>query len=209
MVVGVTAALLFGAAGRLDWNAGWLVVVLSLVGLLLEETWLPDALKAERSRTREGSKGWDVVLTRIVMIGLLVATVVIAGLEARWSPARAWPSWWLAPALVVWTLGYALAIGAMRANPFFSRTVRIQEEHRVVRSGPYRWLRHPGYAASLLFTLATPALLDSAWAYVPAAASALAILVRTGLEDATLRRELAGYGRYASEVRFRLVPGVW
>jgi len=51
--------------------------------------------------------------------------------------------------------------------------------------------------------------LGSLWALLPAALYALALVVRTALEDATLRRELEGYADYAARVRFRLIPGIW
>ena len=100
----------------------------------------------------------------------------------------------------------------MTANPHFEKTVRIQtdRDHRVIDSGPYRIVRHPGYAATAVgLLLATPLLLRSWWAFVPAVAGVAWLVLRTALEDRTLRRELAGYESYAARVRWRLVPGVW
>jgi protein-S-isoprenylcysteine O-methyltransferase Ste14 len=96
-------------------------------------------------------------------------------------------------------------------NRFFSGMVRIQTDrgHRVVSSGPYRWIRHPGYAGALLTYLATPLLLDSSWAMIPAVLTAMLLLYRTRLEDATLRAELPGYSEYARRLRSRILPGVW
>jgi protein-S-isoprenylcysteine O-methyltransferase Ste14 len=89
--------------------------------------------------------------------------------------------------------------------------VRIQRErgHYVVNTGPYRWVRHPGYAGTLIWNLATPIWLESLWAILPAIVVCAVLVVRTHLEDATLREELDGYRDYASRVRYRLVPGVW
>lgn len=70
-------------------------------------------------------------------------------------------------------------------------------------------MRHPGYTGAILFELATPILLGSVWALIPGGVSALAMLVRTVLEDHSLQRELAGYADYARRVRYRLLPGVW
>jgi protein-S-isoprenylcysteine O-methyltransferase Ste14 len=89
--------------------------------------------------------------------------------------------------------------------------VRIQAErgHRVVSSGPYRWIRHPGYAGSLLAYLASPIWLDSAWAFLPAIIITILLFIRTYLEDKTLQDELDGYREYAGKVHFRLIPGIW
>lgn len=83
---------------------------------------------------------------------------------------------------------------ALIENRFFSGTVRIQTErnHHVVSSGPYRWLRHPGYAGGLLTYLATPLLLDAAWAFLPVAGVMALTVMRTALEDRMLQEELEG-----------------
>jgi protein-S-isoprenylcysteine O-methyltransferase Ste14 len=114
-------------------------------------------------------------------------------------------------ALSVILAGYALATWALMENRFFSGTVRIQRErgHVVVSSGPYGWVRHPGYAGSVLSFVATPIWLDSRWALLAAALLVAAIVVRTALEDRTLQAELPGYAAYARRVRWRLAPGVW
>jgi protein-S-isoprenylcysteine O-methyltransferase Ste14 len=113
--------------------------------------------------------------------------------------------------LVAILAGYAWASYALLENRFFSGVVRIQSErgHHVVSSGPYRWMRHPGYAGALLAALATPVFLDSRWAFLPAVLLTAILVVRTALEDRVLHDELAGYREYAERVRYRLLPGVW
>jgi protein-S-isoprenylcysteine O-methyltransferase Ste14 len=100
---------------------------------------------------------------------------------------------------------------ALIENTFFSGMVRIQTDrgHRVISSGPYRWLRHPGYAGALLAYLATPFLLDSVWTLLPVVFLTAVLVIRTRLEDQTLQAELDGYRDYARRVRYRLLPGVW
>ena len=99
----------------------------------------------------------------------------------------------------------------MTANPFFSEGVRIQVDrgHTVCAGGPYRWVRHHGYLGDILAGLASPLLLGSFWAFIPAVLSAAAFVVRTYWEDQTLQDELAGYRQYAGETCFRLFPGIW
>jgi protein-S-isoprenylcysteine O-methyltransferase Ste14 len=99
----------------------------------------------------------------------------------------------------------------MAVNPFFSAVARIQDDrgHAVVSAGPYRWVRHPGYASSVLATLCGPVLLAAPWALVPAGLTVLVLAVRTAREDRMLRRELPGYEEYAARTRYRLLPPVW
>jgi protein-S-isoprenylcysteine O-methyltransferase Ste14 len=96
-------------------------------------------------------------------------------------------------------------------NRFFSGMVRIQTDrgHRVVSTGPYRWIRHPGYAGALLTYLSTPVFLGSRWAFLPVVLVTVVLVIRTSLEDTALQEELDGYREYATQVRYRLIPGVW
>lgn len=90
-------------------------------------------------------------------------------------------------------------------------TVRIQSErgHQVVSSGPYRFVRHPGYAGALWGFLAVPVWLDSAWAFLPALLLMGILVLRTALEDKTLQAELPGYKEFTQKTRYRLLPGIW
>lgn len=207
--------LLFAAAGTVAWPLAWAYVALSTLGTvgsrLLVARKHPDLLEERAKALRsEGTPPWDRRLMPALIWGA-VLTLVVAGLDHRfaWSPIGT-------PALQVGALalaagGYAFTTWAMFANRFFSATVRLQSDrgHAVVSSGPYRLVRHPGYAGSLLATLCVPLILGSAWAWVPAVLTGIAIVVRTALEDRFLRAQLAGYAAYAARTRRRLVPGVW
>ena len=200
---------------RWGWWEAWAYVIVSIVGFVLSR-WLagrrhPDLL-TERARfmEHEDAKPWDRLLAPLVALGSVVI-LVVAGLDARfgWSPSFDLPIRLAALAVVI--AGYVLGSYALIENRFFSGMVRIQRErgHRVVSSGPYRWVRHPGYAGAIATYLAMPPLLSSLWAWLPAAALAGILIVRTRLEDATLRAELEGYEAYAAQVRYRLLPRVW
>ena len=206
--------VLFLAAGRLDWTAGWVYLGMNFLTQALSAIVLlprrPDML-AERSKVREGTKEWDrFYATAIVVFGTL-AVLITAGLDARFG--------WSAPiSNGIWGLALALAFGsqmfvlwAMATNPFFATTVRIQGErgHHVVSSGPYRLIRHPGYFGSLIYNLAIPLVLGSWWTFLPALLTIMLLILRTRLEDRTLQTELPGYPAYAADVRYRLIPGVW
>jgi protein-S-isoprenylcysteine O-methyltransferase Ste14 len=205
--------ILFVPAGRLDWWHGWLlaglhVLVVAAQALILIPTH-PEVI-AERSGYQKGSKGWDVLIAGLAAAALPMLAWAVAGLDARWGWSAVDPALTAAGA-AAWLVGYALVIWAMASNPFFSVTVRIQDErgHKVMSGGPYRLVRHPGYVGAIVFQLATPLLLGSWWAMVPSALSAALYVVRTVLEDRTLRAELPGYEAYTQQTRYRLLPGVW
>ena len=104
-----------------------------------------------------------------------------------------------------------LTIWAMASNRFFYSVVRIERErgHTVATSGPYGYVRHPGYVGGILFDLVTPLFLGSLWSFLPAGFTVCVLVVRTALEDRTLRAGLDGYEEYARRVRYRLLPGIW
>lgn len=114
-------------------------------------------------------------------------------------------------ALAIIALGYALITWAVAVNRFFSAAVRIQRDrgHQVITTGPYRWVRHPGYTGDSIAILAAPLALGSLWALVPAGLTTILLIVRTRLEDQTLQAEPAGYKAYTQQTRYRLIPGLW
>jgi protein-S-isoprenylcysteine O-methyltransferase Ste14 len=207
------ACILFASAGQLDWLRGWgfLGVVLVLEGITLSAlAWLAPETLNQRGTLGSGVEPFDRAFAGL-WLTLAVVTPVVAGLDAvrfRWSTL---PSSLFYVGLAVVTLASLFATWAMVENEFFEQLVRIQEErgHHVVTTGPYRFVRHPGYLGAILGALATPLMLGSVWSFVPAGLTALLFVVRTHLEDSALRRELRGYEEYARRTRFRLVPAVW
>ena len=200
---------------RWDWWQAWAFGILCVLNFAASRALAarrnPDLI-AERARflQHEDAKPWDKVLAPLVGLGGALVPLV-AGLDVRsgWSPAFCLPVHLLS--LGVLLGGFALGDWALVENRFFSGMVRMQIDRgqQVVSSGPYRWVRHPGYAGALWSYLATPLFLDSAWAFVPALFLIIVLVVRTGLEDRALRDELPGYRDYAGRVRYRLFPGVW
>jgi protein-S-isoprenylcysteine O-methyltransferase Ste14 len=206
----VYAVLLFGSAGRTTWVWGWVYVAALLCVVSANAIVMSPELIAERGKKKQDAKKWDRLLTRLNIVPYL-AVPVVAGLDERWhlSPS---PSMAVHLAgLVAFVLGQALFTWAVASNRFFSTAVRIQLDrgHTVETSGPYAFVRHPGYAGAIVATIATAFILGSFWALLPAALVAMNLVVRTALEDRTLQAELRGYREYALRVRRRLLPGVW
>jgi protein-S-isoprenylcysteine O-methyltransferase Ste14 len=198
-----------------DWWEAWVYAIIGILGFAISRVLAarrhPDLL-AERARflQHEDAKPWDKLLSPLVGLGGGLIPLVV-GLDALfdWSPPFSLPVKILA--LVIILAGYALGSYALIENRFFSGMVRIQTDrgHQVVSSGPYRWIRHPGYTGALLTYLATPLFLDSRWAFLPVIFITIVLVIRTSLEDKILQDELQDYSDYARRVRYRLLPGVW
>ena len=208
----VFGVILFVAAGALDWAQGWVFLVytllLEMATLVILATKAPETL-AQRGTPHADVKRFDRAFAAL-WVALALVIALVAGLDKRlaWSPM---PRAALYGGAVVVGLGHALSTWAMVVNEHFEQFVRIQADraHRVVTAGPYRIVRHPGYAGAMLGTLATPLMLGTWWTLVPAGAMAALYVVRTALEDRTLREELEGYQAYSQRTRYRLLPGVW
>ena len=208
-----SAVLLFGGSGRLGWIWAWVYLALSVAVVVANAaTLLPSHrdVIAERAGVGAGAKRWD----RWLGGGTAVATVVgllVAGLDARLSWTAPVPLYTHVVGVACLITGNALFTWALAVNPFFSTIVRIQTDrgHRVVDTGPYRSVRHPGYVGWIVTALGTPVLLGSVFALAPAVAGCALMIWRTATEDRTLRDELPGYEDYARRVRYRLMPGVW
>ena len=124
---------------------------------------------------------------------------------------------WFAVPWSVCGIGYVLLVAGMAGitwaesvNKFFEPTVRIQTDrgHTIIDTGPYAIVRHPGYVSAFFVFIGMALSLGSLWALIPAVMACLLLVVRTILEDRTLRTELPGYEEYAQRVRYRLIPGV-
>jgi protein-S-isoprenylcysteine O-methyltransferase Ste14 len=205
-------AILFCAAGRLDWWEAWVFLAIYLIGVLANGLWTlrhnPDVLN-ERGRVGENAKSWDKVIGIFYMIFLL-GIYVVAGLDERFAWSMA-PLWVKILGGIGLAASLALTFWVMTANTFLSTFVRIQDDrgHTTVTGGPYRFVRHPMYAGILVMSWGMPLLLGSWWALIPGVLNILLFFIRTSLEDRTLQVELPGYKDYVEKVHFRLIPGVW
>src|SRR3984893_14177088 len=210
----ISALPLFGAAGTLRWPAAWAYLVLVFgPGLLitLELAKRDPALLEERMKPviQKDQPLWDRILIT-TFLALWLGWVVLVGLDVRfgWSAMPVWLQW-IGAAGVLLTMWIWFLI--FRENTFLAPVVKIQKErgHKVISSGPYATVRHPMYAAALVFFAATALLLGSWYGLAGALLLAAWLVVRTALEDRELKRGLAGYTDYAARVRYRLVPLIW
>lgn len=209
----VLIALVFVPAGRIDWRPGWIfvaVVVVSFAASALVLAKVNPRIYRARSRFQKGTKRWDLALLAL-MLPAMVAEIPVATLDAGrmgWSEV---PSWGVGAGYALLVGGIAVTAWAQAVNPFFEPGVRIQSERgqRPITNGPYRFIRHPGYAAAIALFAGIPLALASWWALIPAGLASALLILRTGLEDRLLRGQLPGYQAYADRTRWRLAPGLW
>jgi protein-S-isoprenylcysteine O-methyltransferase Ste14 len=208
--------VLLVCGGDFGWWQAWvyslLIIAAGVGGRILGERRHP-GLTAERQsgESIQGAKAWDKVLSPLMALSISFPLVIVAGLDHRfgWSPV--FPLWLILLGFFLIALGYTFSAWAFMENRFFSSVVRIQADrgHVVCDSGPYRVVRHPGYAGNILPQLGIVLALSSLWTIIPAVVALVIAVIRTALEDQTLQKELPGYQEYARGVRYRLFPGIY
>jgi protein-S-isoprenylcysteine O-methyltransferase Ste14 len=157
---------------------------------------------------RKDTKSFDKIFLRLIL-ALTAVQPILAGLDVvrfAWAPL---PFWTLYLGICLFSISATLITWVLAKNPHAESSVRIQNDHTVVASGPYRFVRHPMYGGLILLHASVALMLGSTWTLCLAALLALLFLWRTALEDQTLRRELPGYERYTLVTRYRLMPGIW
>ncbi|MBN1283843.1 MAG: isoprenylcysteine carboxylmethyltransferase family protein [Anaerolineae bacterium] len=210
----VLSAVLFGLAGRLDWVMGWVTIVAYGVVYVIVILAVPVGreLAEERTMPKADTPWWDKLIATLGSLVTPLGYLVVAGLDQRngWTVADI-PLWLQVAGVVALVLGLLFASWAVAENRFYARYVRIQKErgHTAVTSGPYRFIRHPGYVGTMVMSLGIPLALGSLWALALGALFGVAMVIRTALEDRYLQANLPGYKDYAQLVRYRLLPGIW
>lgn len=209
----VYAFLLILASGKWDWLWGWvymIVLTLAMAAHVVVLVPINPSLLADRAGglRQPGAKPWDIWLAIIASLAAF-AIAILAGLDERWGWTGTVSIGWHIVGILLSIIGWVFFLWAMASNPFFSESVRVQENHQVAQRGPYRLVRHPGYLGNLIGCLGQPLLFGSWWAFIPAILTILAFVIRTTLEDKTLQEELNGYSDYAKQIRYRLIPGIW
>ena len=209
--------VLFICGGDLGWWQAWLYSMLILAAGIGGRMWAErrhPGLTAERQNMEkvQSAKAWDKVLAPLMAVSVefLPGHCGRAG-SPLWLVTPEFPLWLIVIGFILISLGYAFAAWALAENRFFSSVVRIQVDrgHVVCDSGPYRIVRHPGYAGNMLALPGMVLALSSTWTLIPAAVALIIAVIRTVLEDQTLQDELPGYRDYARRVRYRLIPGIF
>ena len=207
------ALILFLGSGTLRWPAAWVFLGISLVSVMINAFFMlrtsPETV-AERGQAKGWHK-WDKLVSGAWAGFQYLLLPLVAALDQRYDWTGEIGIRWQGLGAMIYTLSLALSGWAMISNAYFSTAARIQTERgqQVCRSGPYRFVRHPGYVGFIVQSPAIAILLGSIWALIPAIVASVLMIMRTILEDRMLQAELPGYAEYSQEVRYRLLPRVW
>ena len=141
-------------------------------------------------------------------LGAIVVGILDGG---RFLWTESLPLWTYIVSYILFVIGVAIVFWGMWTNDYFSSVVRIQKDRgqKVITTGPYKIVRHPGYVGASIFMLTIGPILGSLWALIPSGLWVLSIIIRTYLEDTTLQKELDGYKEYTKKTKYRLIPGIW
>ena len=119
---------------------------------------------------------------------------------------------WLAPRSLIWLEIIALYLAAWAFRSFNLRQLRIAPEvaagAKLVTRGPYRWIRHPMYAAVLLLTLSlvlSRPTLDRAVAWLILLAD---LIGKLQYEETLLAKRFSEYSSYKKRTK-KLIPFVY
>ena len=215
VMVGVMMGVFYASAGRRDIPRSWFLFIVVFIYLVASNLALhrynPELLIQRLKIKRKGSKTWDEVLMRVSNLTALLLLPLVAGLDIgryNWT-SLGWP--YAVLGLLLLVVSSVLINWSMIVNPYFETTVRIQEDrdHRVITTGPYALVRHPGYLSGILWLASIPLILGSLYSFAPFTLYMILMSLRTYMEDKTLHEELPGYKEYAEKVRYRLFPWVW
>ena len=205
--------LIFISAGRIDYWQGWIYTGIGLLMFVLNYTAfkIDPELSRERSKPGEDTLKWDKTILGLSFL-VTLSMYVIAGLDSgryHWSPEFHRSIYLLG--IILTMAGQLLFLIAQKQNKFFSSTVRIQtnREHKVCDTGLYKIVRHPAYLGSIIQALGFPLLFGSLWSIIPVSALILLLILRTNLEDKTLRDHLPGYLQYVQKARYKIIPHIW
>lgn len=209
----ILASAYFLAVGSINIGRAWLYFGIAAVTYFTSSMIFikcNPGLINERSRERENTKPWDKLLLSLYLLVGFLGTHIVAGLDNRfgWSYLNII---YMIPGAVIYIAAAIIQIKSMMANKYFEATVRIQSdrEQQVVKNGPYKIVRHPGYASVMLSFVSIPLLIGSLYALICTAAVFIIMVIRTAMEDKMLKNELPGYLQYTKEVKYRLMPGIW
>jgi protein-S-isoprenylcysteine O-methyltransferase Ste14 len=204
--------LLFISAGTLNYWQAWVFIVVfmtsvTVIGVYLS---LKDPALLERRKNIGPAAEQSLAQKIIISIGILgnLGVLVFCALDYRygWSSVPPYVSL-LGDGLVA--LGLFIDLRVFKENSYGASNIKVEDDHRVISTGPYALIRHPMYAGVLVMLIGVPLALSSWWGLVILALVLPGLAWRIFDEEKLLKRDLPGYVEYVQKVRYRLVPYLW
>ncbi len=201
--------LIFFPAGTLYFKNGWLLIAFLFVPMFFAGIFMmiynPSLLKNRLDAKEEQKEQKEVVILSGIMF---IFGFIIAGFDFRFGFSNL-PKAIIFTALILFCFAYIMYAEVIRENTYLSRTIKVQENQKVIDTGLYRIVRHPMYTATIFLFLAMPLILGSFFAFLIFLAYPFIIAKRIKYEEEFLKKELCGYKEYTQKVKYRLIPFIW
>ena len=203
--------ILFLSAGTFNWWNGriYLIIIIlhHVAKTILLHVFNPTLFKIRANIFTEDTKKYDrIFVFCFIVLSLLLYIIAGIGVRFKWT---SFDRFIVYVGIPIFVIGWIIGIWAMIVNRNFTMTISVDNKHYVCTKGPYKIIRHPGYAAEILMIIVFPLILGTIWAYIPAILLFLVFIVRTYFEDKVLKKELEGYNEYSQRTKFRLFPFIW
>jgi len=209
LAIPMLGLIFFLPAGTFAYWEAWAymgVLFIPMTGMLFYFLKKDPELLERRMRTREQQQEQGILMTILVIF--FFVTFLLPGLDRRfgWSDP---PVWLVIVAQALVLVGYVSFFFVLRENSYASRVIEVEEDQKVISSGPYAVVRHPMYTGVLLMYGISPLALGSLWGMLPMVLLPVFLVARILNEEKMLREELDGYKEYTQKVKWRLIPGIW
>lgn len=143
------------------------------------------------------------------MLSAYYGIYLAAGLSIRFDRPQT-PTLLFVTGMMIMLACCFLSVWPVLVNRNFESSARIQKDRgqTICSTGPYAFVRHPGYSVLILWALSMP-MMFGLYSGIVAAVITMLVIIRTALEDSMLKNELPGYKEYMKKVQYRLLPHVW
>lgn len=205
----ISGCLLFIPAGTIKYTGGLIFMGVLFIPMFIAGIVLmiknPDLL---RKRLDMKEKEKDQKLVVLVSGIMFISGFVIAGLNYRYS-WHEMPSVVVIIASILFVISYILYAEVLRENEYLSRTIKVEENQKVIDTGMYGIVRHPMYIVTIILFLSMPLILGSIFSFLIFLIYPILIVIRIRNEEKVLEKELDGYTEYKEKVKYRLIPFIW
>ena len=205
----IVGLMLFLPAGTLFFLNGWILMAVLFIPMFLAGIVMlikkPLLLKSRLDAKEKQNKQSVIVKLSGLMF---VVGFIIAGLDFRFGWSKL-PFGVSVAAVVIFAFAYIIYAEVLRENTYLSRTIKVEENQKVIDTGLYSIVRHPMYSATILLFLSMPLILGSLYSFIIFILYPFIIAKRLKMEEELLKTELEGYEQYTEKVKYRLIPFIW
>ena len=205
----IISLLIFLPAGTIYFYKGWLFIIVLFAPMFIAGIVMMiknPKLLASRLDAKEKQKEQSII---IKLSGLMfIIGFIVAGLDYKYQ-------WFQLPNIVsyvfivIFLISYFMWAIVLKQNTYLSRTIKVDNNQKVIDTGLYSIVRHPMYTATLFLFLSMPLILGSFLSFIIFLLYPILIIIRIINEEKFLLKNLNGYAEYIKKVKYRLIPFIW